>query len=528
MLRRNDALTQPNIDSLTDLFENIVLTAAEATVSQTGTPKQRYATRKYKNKKPFGANENRNIHNLRKQFGNLAHLISMYPNNPYIRGRIEVTRKKLCRANKQQVRETKNKLFEKLENLHDDDPNTYWKIIKDLTDQNSSSNSKIPTSMIEKLKTHFENLGRSDRGSGNENFQNRLIQLEKEIRPNETLDSPITENEIKEALHSLKSNKACGPDQITNEMLKFGAHYLITPLRKLFNSVFTSELYPKNWSTSYISALHKNGPKTDPGNYRGISVTSCVGKLYSSILNSRLTTFLDQNRILHDNQSGFRKKRRTAYNLFILKTAINKYVSSMKKTLYLCFVDFSKAFDRVWRDGLLIKLLNHGIGGKFYSSVKQMYHNTISAVKMNNQITSTFKTEIGVKQGDNLSPTLFNIYLNDLQFPEDSCKPIKLSSIPISHLLWADDLLILSETPEGLQKCLDILHAYCIEWKLNINIQKSNVMIVGKGKQTDNSKFHIGDQNLINCNEYKYLGCILNSNGNFTAAKKDLSLKATN
>ena len=201
------------------------------------------------------------------------------------------------------------------------------------------------------------------------------------------------------------------------------------------------------------------------------------------------------------------KKRRTADNLFILKTAINKYLSSMNKKLYLCFVDFSKAFARVWRDGLLVKLLRHGVGGKFYGSVKQMYLNTISAVKINNSITPTFKSEVGVKQGDNLSPTLFNVYLNDLKFPEDSCDPIKLSSVSLSHLLWADDLLIMSESSVGLQKCLDVLHNYCKEWKLCINIEKSNVMIIEKGKRAanGNTEFRIGDQTLTYCKEYKYL-----------------------
>ena len=123
-------------------------------------------------------------------------------------------------------------------------------------------------------------------------------------------------------------------------MLIFGAQSLLTPLCKVFNSVFMSGLYPKNWSTSYISALRKMGPKTDPDNYPGIAVTSCVSKLYLLILNSRLALFLEQNHILRDsqsgnNQSGFRKKGRTADNLSILKTAINKYLSCINKKHYL-------------------------------------------------------------------------------------------------------------------------------------------------------------------------------------------------
>ena len=282
-----------------------------------------------------------------------------------------------------------------MENLHDGDPTTYWNIISDLIDKNTTKNT-IPDSMIEKLKSHFENLGRLHPDTMHENLQRERERLENEISSNEMVDSPITENEIKHAIKSLKSNKACGPDRITNEMLKFGVHSLLTSLCKVFNSVFTSGLYPSKWSTSYTSTIHKKVPKTDPSNYRGISITSCVSKLYSSILNSRLTLFLDNNNIINDNQSGFRKKRRIADNLFILKTALNKYLSSMNKTLYLCFVGFNKAFDCVWRDGLLVKLLRHGVGGKFYGSVKQMYLNTISAVKINNSITPTIGYNINI------------------------------------------------------------------------------------------------------------------------------------
>ena len=82
----------------------------------------------------------------------------------------------------------------------------------------------------------------------------------------------------------------------------------------------------------------------------------------------------------------------------------------------------------------------------------------------------------------------------------------------------------MSESSVGLQKCLDVLHNYCKEWKLCINIEKSNVK--GKGAANSNAEFRIGDQTLTYCKEYKYLGCIINSSGNFTAAKKDLSQKA--
>ena len=136
--------------------------------------------------------------------------------------------------------------------------------------------------------------------------------------------------------------------------------------------------------------------------------------------------YLEERRIMKENQSGFRAKRRTADILFILKTAINKYLSHRHQKLFLCYFDFSKAFDRVWRDGLL-KLIRYGIGGKIFNSVKSKYADTLAALKVNQTVTSCFKSELGVKQGDNLSPTLFNVYLNDIIVPREKCNPVKLS-----------------------------------------------------------------------------------------------------
>ena len=150
---------QQNINSIVDSFENIVIKAAEDTCLATHTSRPRLANRKRKHTGPLSTNDNKDVQKLRKQFKNLAYLVSKYPNNSYIRGRIQIPQKKLCKASKQYDRETKNKPFEKLENLHDEDPTTYWKTVSDLTDKNKTKNT-IPDSMIEKLKSHFENLGR--------------------------------------------------------------------------------------------------------------------------------------------------------------------------------------------------------------------------------------------------------------------------------------------------------------------------------------------------------------------------------
>ncbi len=113
-------------------------------------------------------------------------------------------------------------------------------------------------------------------------------------------------------------------------------------------------------------------------------------------------------------QIGFLPKCRTSDHIFTLQTLIDKYVHQNKGKIFACFIDFKKAFDSIWHEGLYLKLLDSGIGGKFYDLIKSMYTASQCAVKIGNQRTEFFPQGRGVRQGCSLSPTLFNIYINQL------------------------------------------------------------------------------------------------------------------
>ena len=126
---------------------------------------------------------------------------------------------------------------------------------------------------------------------------------------------------------------------------------------------------PDIWCQGLITPIYKSGDKNDPTNYRGICVSSCLGKLFCSILNQRLYSYLEENKILHNSQIGFLPENRTADHVFTLRTLLDKYVHYHKEKVYACFVDFRKAFDSVWNAGLFYKLLSAGIGGQFYNLI---------------------------------------------------------------------------------------------------------------------------------------------------------------
>ena len=156
-------------------------------------------------------------------------------------------------------------------------------------------------------------------------------------------------------------------------------------------------------------------------------------------------------------QIEFRRRYRTSGHVFILNTILNSYFYKGKK-VYACFVDSFKAYDSVWRDGRLYKLILNGLSFKFVSLISSMYDDLLMTVKLSNGVTPFFSSLMGVRQGCNLSPLLFDIFVNDIFdiFDGKECCPVNLDNKPISCLMYADDLPILSETEDGLTECLSL------------------------------------------------------------------------
>ncbi len=234
-------------------------------------------------------------------------------------------------------------------------------------------------------------------------------------------------------------------------MLKAGKNFLVKGILKIMQLVFDSQQFPSLWNKGILIKLFKSGDNTLPDNYRGIVLSSALGKLLSKLLTVRLNTYLSDHDKLNRFQCGFREDHRTSDNLYILSRVI-RYYKSKHRPLYACFIDFKKAFDRVNRDALLVKLLKIGVGGKFYSLVKSMHSNNHICIRINDKITEYFEMNIGVRQGDSLSPLLFNVFINDLadELEQNNAASAKLGNLHIGFLFYADDLILLSESADGL------------------------------------------------------------------------------
>jgi len=417
----------------------------------------------------------------------------------------------------------------KIRELNDiqNNPREFWQLLDKLKQTNTKDN---PADKIEpgKWYRYLSQLNRNPEGNNNETVHAEIEKLliNKNFSP---LDFQIKTNEINDALKKLKNDKSPGLDMVSNEMLKAASKALMPCLHKLFNRIFTTGEYPEQWCTGIVTNIHKKGSFLDPQNYRSITITSSIGKLFNSIMNTRLESFLEEHNIISPYQIGFQKGSSTADHIFSLKTIINKYTNKDGEKLYACFVDFKQAFDRVWHQGLFLKLAQIGINNNFFHYIRTMYSQTRLHAKIGNQITQDIKSDIGVRQGDNLSPTLFKIYINDLQnyiTRANDTHPVCLGSHTLNCLLYADDIVLLSTSKTGLQNCINALYNFSKDWRLEVNLNKTKTLIFNKRGHFLKEKLIYGKE-LIECTDsYTYLGIKFQNSGTFQEAVSNLCEKA--
>lgn len=427
------------------------------------------------------------------------------------------------------VKKFKQIRIETLKRLKKADPREYWRIL------NSNAKRDKCQASLSDLYDYFKNVNSSNpdeevnsRNTVNNNRGN-------DSHDNEDLNVPICEAEVEKAIKNLKNNKSPGVDNIKNEHIRHTSTLMIPVYTKLFNLIFDSGIIPESWTLGVIKPIYKNkGNPKSPENYRPITILSCLGKLFTSIINNRLNTYIDKHNILESCQAGFRKNHATIDNLFVIKSLIDIAKTSRKK-LFCCFIDFKQAFDTVWRNGLWEKMYGYHINGKCLSIIQSIYQNVKSKVMTHNGATMYFPCLTGVRQGENLSPLLFSLYVNDLnhflaynnikgtinEIAEDEI----LIYLKILILLYADDTVLFSDTDTDMQHALNIFQLYCQRWRLTVNVDKTKVVIFSGGK-TKSYQFMFDEQKLEITNDYKYLGIFLTRGGAFNTAKKHIAEQA--
>ena len=430
------------------------------------------------------------------------------------------------------INEHNRKLQAKLRKMQKSSPKDYWKYLNSVNKNKNEPNAPS----VESFFDFFKNLNATESDDDTEDaLKEELISNIDLDDDNQFLNSPITEEEISKCIKRLKNSKAPGSDLILNEYIKYTNPKMLNLYVKLFNLILETGVIPEKWVEGMIKPIYKNkGDPMNPENYRAITLVSCLGKLFTAVLNERINAFLSENEILSENQAGFRKFYSTSDHIFVLQSLFELQKLQNKK-LYCTFIDFSKAFDSVWRIGLWNKLIKNEINGKFFRVIYNLYQNIKSCITLNDNNSTFFESYIGLRQGENLSPILFAIFLNDLEIYLDARHnkgiEFEYNDDEMYHfaqllvLLYADDTVIMADSPENMQKCLNDFVAYCKIWRLNINYDKTKVLIFGT-KATGSTKFMMDGNEIEIVTKYRYLGVEMSNNGSFLNARKGVCEKA--
>jgi hypothetical protein len=503
-----------SVDRLNNEMTSLLISAAKCSM---GVSKTKRSIRK-NNRKWF----NGECRKQRSMYFKAKHVCKRQPslvNNDKLRKSSKLYKKTLKRAENEYMKKRNANLIK----LKKTNSKEYWKTVY------GKKKSECPIS-LEDMLNHFKALNMQENVTVNPDENN--VSSENDPRlVTDSLNCPITVEEIEKAIKKLKNGKASGIDKLYNEYIKNSVPFLSTLYCKLFNKVLNDGIVPEDWLVGLILPIYKGkGDKNNCDNYRGITLLSCLGKLFTSILNNRLTDFIESNNLLSENQAGFRSSHSTLDHIFVLKTLIDIF-KSRKQKLYCAFIDYRKAFDSIWRQGLWLKLSKEGVNGKVFKVIVNMYNQIKSCVFLNGEKSEYFFSFRGVRQGENLSPLLFSLYLNDLEdfMFKNGCLPLNTQFdgsmnqltdyIKLLVLLYADDTVIVSSSVDGLNRALKLLHLYCLNWKLDVNPSKTKVLVFNS-RIVKKDMFRYGDSYLDVIKSIKYLGIVLSSSGNFYQAKK--------
>ena len=240
-------------------------------------------------------------------------------------------KKEYKRLLKQKKNQYKQKILDKLENLHSTNPVEYWRLVKELQKHVGNETKHADKIAPEVWYDYFQTLlgKKSVIEEKDKNMEERVENLESGL--GNVMDEEITYHEVCKVVKNLKNKKAVSIDNISNEIIKASFEVIPEVFMTLFNFVFDSGIYPSFWSSGLITALHKKGSMVIPSNYRGITICSCLAKVYSGVLNNRLYNFMCEQNILSEEQISSRKGARTVDHMFILKSLIDKCKSQKEK-----------------------------------------------------------------------------------------------------------------------------------------------------------------------------------------------------
>ena len=342
--------------------------------------------------------------------------------------------------------------------LHSKDVSTFWKNVsktykKGVPIANVVNGANNPSSICDMWKVQFESLLNSV--NSNENMKHVKDCVLNRNNFSNVHNLQITHCMVQNAIDTLKCGKSCGNDGLSAEHFKYADGCVTVLLSLFYTGAIRHGYLPGDFMKTIIIALVKNksGDLSDVNNYRSIALVTVVSTFFENILLELMEPYLSTT----DNQFGFKKGHSTDHCIYVLTNVI-QYYRSYNTPVYTCFIDASKAFDRVNHWTLFKKLLNRGVPILLVRILLYWYRTQTFCIKWGTMTSCFFSVSNGVRQGGILSPYLFAIYMDDLSVTLNNAKVgCHINNRCANHMLYADDLCVIAQSPRGLQSLLDML-----------------------------------------------------------------------
>lgn len=349
-----------------------------------------------------------------------------------------------------------------------------------------------PKEIAGRWKEYTEELYREDQIGNNQGIQ-----------VTETEPPPL-KSEIAKAMESINQRKAPGADNIPIELLKYGGNSTLDTMHKICVDVWETGEWPSDWGLSTFIPIPKKGDRSQCSNYRTISLVSHSSKVLLKVILNRIQQKTEQE--LSDEQAGFRPGRGTRDQITNLRVLTAK-LREHKQPVYMCFIDFQKAFDCVQHEKLWWAMLDMGYPPHLVNLLAQLYKSQKAAVRIAGEMSEWFSIQKGVRQGCVLSPYLFNIISETVmrKAVENFSGGVTIGGRKISNLRYADDIVLLASSITELQDLVDRIATIGKEYNLLINATKTKTMSLNGDQFT----ITVDGRNLEQVTSFPYLGSII-------------------
>jgi len=358
--------------------------------------------------------------------------------------------------------------------------------------------------VLELWKNHFDELLNANSRLQAET-QSEYENEDGKIIPDPTID------EVAAAIKKLKNNKAPGFDEIPGELIKTSCAKLIGIVYELIKTVWRNEVLPREWMKGVICPLHKKGCKMNCKNYRGICLLPTVYKVLSTILHDRLAPMAEQ--LIGSYQAGFRKDKSTTDQIFCIRQIVQKSYELNCETHHL-FIDFKAAYDTIIREELWLILVELGLPNKLIRLLRATMSGVMCCIKIQGSFSEFFESKGGLRQGDALSTTLFNLALEGIMRRSGINGGGTIFVKLVQLLGYADDIDIIGRNIRAIKDAYIRLETEANKIGLYVNEDKTKFLMVRPSSRTLNlvgTHLEIGDKKFEVVNEFTYLGVLINN-----------------